>query len=80
MTVSSFQQHLLHRIERHAQFVKRLKLGLGTGIYEELKDKLSQVWELIRNDDEGQHLSYAAAARKGVIPSRFAHIKQNRIL
>ncbi|KAF8596109.1 hypothetical protein BDV93DRAFT_563655 [Ceratobasidium sp. AG-I] len=69
MSVSSFQQHLLHRIKCHAKFVKRLKLGLGTGIYEELKDKLSQVWELIRNDDERQELSYAAVVRKGAIPS-----------
>lgn len=74
MSVSLFQDLLLHRVKRHADFVKRFKLGWGISIYEELKNKLSQVWELIRNDDERQQLSYAAVVRKGVIPSRFAYM------
>lgn len=70
-SVSSFQDHLLSRIQGHAAFVTSLQLGLGSSIYQELKGKLSQVWELIRNDDEYLPLlSYAAVARKGVFPAR----------
>ncbi|KAG8708042.1 hypothetical protein FRC08_000136, partial [Ceratobasidium sp. 394] len=51
MTVSKFQQHLLKRIRDHAERVESFKLGSAAKIRDEMENKISQVWGLIRPDD-----------------------------
>ncbi|KAG9096043.1 hypothetical protein FRC06_009132, partial [Ceratobasidium sp. 370] len=51
VSLSLFQKHLLNRIRLHAQRVESFKLGRATRIQDDLEDKISQVWVLVRNDD-----------------------------
>ncbi|KAG9123562.1 hypothetical protein FRC07_014736 [Ceratobasidium sp. 392] len=52
MSVSAFQDHLLERIKLHSRRVESFGLGQAAHIREELEEKLSQVWALVRNDDD----------------------------
>ncbi|KAG9122590.1 hypothetical protein FRC07_000970 [Ceratobasidium sp. 392] len=52
MSVSAFQEHLLERIRLHSERVESFGLGNAARIRNELEDKMSQVWALIRNNDD----------------------------
>ncbi|KAG9119107.1 hypothetical protein FRC07_006040, partial [Ceratobasidium sp. 392] len=62
MSVSEFQERLLERIQLHSERVESFRLGNAAHIRSELEDKMSQVWALIRNNDdkecELEYLSY----------------------
>ncbi|KAG8680612.1 hypothetical protein FRC08_016152, partial [Ceratobasidium sp. 394] len=57
MSVSSFQDHLLNRIELHANLVGSFGLASADRVYSEIVDKLSQVWVLARNDEDPDFVS-----------------------
>ncbi|KAG8708542.1 hypothetical protein FRC09_001201 [Ceratobasidium sp. 395] len=52
MSVSRFQDCLLDRIRDHSKRVESYWLGNASEIQTELKEKLSQVWALMRSDKE----------------------------
>jgi hypothetical protein len=60
MSISSFQDHLRDRISLHAERVQSFRLGSAAQLRDELEDKLSQVWVLTRNDDEGETTTNAS--------------------
>ncbi|KAG8724867.1 hypothetical protein FRC09_013035 [Ceratobasidium sp. 395] len=51
MPVTKSQDHLIDRIWRHSEVIESLKLGQATYLRNELEEKLSQIWVLMRNDD-----------------------------
>ncbi|KAG8735162.1 hypothetical protein FRC10_010917 [Ceratobasidium sp. 414] len=51
MSVSKLQHHLLTRIRLHAERVELFRLGSAARIQDELEDRMSQVWALVRPDD-----------------------------
>ncbi|KAG9081401.1 hypothetical protein FRC06_005595, partial [Ceratobasidium sp. 370] len=57
MSVSSFQSHLLNRIEHQANRVGSFGLAPADRVYGEIVDKLSQVWVLARNDEDPDFMS-----------------------
>ncbi|CAE6435762.1 unnamed protein product [Rhizoctonia solani] len=50
ITVSSFQEHILRRIELQGKLVERVGLGASVKISTELQNQLSLVWATLRND------------------------------
>ncbi|CAE6496926.1 unnamed protein product, partial [Rhizoctonia solani] len=49
-SIQEFQSHVLDRLEAQAELVEYVWLGSATEIKRELKDRLSEVWMLIRED------------------------------
>ncbi|KAG8711295.1 hypothetical protein FRC08_016062 [Ceratobasidium sp. 394] len=47
----SFQNHLLNRIRLHSQRVESFRLGRAIHIQNDIEDKISQAWVLVRNND-----------------------------
>ncbi|KAH7334210.1 hypothetical protein B0J17DRAFT_100171 [Rhizoctonia solani] len=58
-TISTFQKHILRRIELQARLVERVRLGRSTIVSTEIQNKLSLIWATIRNDefDKGTFLN-----------------------
>ncbi|CAE6395914.1 unnamed protein product [Rhizoctonia solani] len=52
VNISVFQHHILARIRSHAETVERAWLGSAASIKIELEGVLSQVWKLIREDND----------------------------
>ncbi|QRV97446.1 hypothetical protein RhiJN_25465 [Ceratobasidium sp. AG-Ba] len=50
MSVSEFQKHLLNRVRLHSECIELLGLGVGTTVREEMEDKMSQTWSLLRHE------------------------------
>ncbi|KDN39891.1 hypothetical protein RSAG8_08542, partial [Rhizoctonia solani AG-8 WAC10335] len=51
VTISTFQSHILRRIELQANLVERVRLGHSAKISTKIQDRLSVVWATIRNDE-----------------------------
>ncbi|KAF8593364.1 hypothetical protein BDV93DRAFT_612258 [Ceratobasidium sp. AG-I] len=51
MPISVFQQYLLNRIRGHVQSIRWYSPGSQRELHRELKEKLFQVWLLMRSDD-----------------------------
>ncbi|KAG8682682.1 hypothetical protein FRC11_014548 [Ceratobasidium sp. 423] len=51
-STQEFQNHIISRIQGQAQLVEIVKLGLAVEIETELKNRLSEVWRLIREEED----------------------------
>ncbi|KEP55469.1 tyrosine kinase catalytic domain protein [Rhizoctonia solani 123E] len=51
--IISFQDHILARIESHAKLVDSVLLGSATEIRTQLEHKMTEIWRLIRNQNDG---------------------------
>ncbi|CAE6358944.1 unnamed protein product [Rhizoctonia solani] len=50
--IISFQDHILARIESHAKLVGSVLLGSATEIRTQLENKMTEIWRLIRNQND----------------------------
>ncbi|CAE6531983.1 unnamed protein product, partial [Rhizoctonia solani] len=51
-SIQEFQNHIISRIQDQAQLVETVKLGLAVEVETELKNRLSEVWRLIREEED----------------------------
>ncbi|KAL5632006.1 hypothetical protein ACGC1H_000134 [Rhizoctonia solani] len=63
-SIQEFQTHILDRIDLQAELVERVRLGSAITVKAELKNRLSEIWTLIR--EEESHVDSELHKQSGV--------------